>query len=139
MPKIYAWVTGERYTYESLENGDAEERGWVDVLWSRRQFVDSRNDARPIVDEWLPHADLPDALRRAVDDAEDREEFAEIIRQALRDTLGAWEDNGDGTFYGVDGEDDYETGDHYTYALHFVIKDGAGERGWHPSEFGIDL
>lgn len=125
MPKIYAYMTGERYTPESIEHGDAEERGWVDPSWSRRVFHESRNDVRPLMDEWMPHDNLPDVLRP--------ESLADIVADVLAE-LGSYEDNGDGTFYGVDSHDDYETGETYRYAIHFVLKDSTGERSWHPSE-----
>ena len=131
MPKVYAYVTGERVTAESAEHGDAAERGWVDPTFSMREFFDNRNDARPVMDEWMPHDNLPDVLRPA-------EPLEEIVADALARYLGAWEDNGDGTFYGVDATEDYSTGDTLTYAVHFTLKDGSTERPWHPSELGDD-
>lgn len=127
--KVFAFMTGERHTPESIEHGDAEERGWVDPRWSKRTFWESRNDVRPVMEEWMPHDNLPDVLRP--------DDLGESVREALAE-LGAFTDNGDGTFYAADAEEDFETGNSYTYALHFVAKDGSGERGWHPSEAGIE-
>jgi hypothetical protein len=127
---LHVFMTGERVTPESAEHGDAEERGWVDPRWSTRVFHDSRNDAGSVLSVSLDDPDLE-----------------EQVRDALDTHLGAFEDNGDGTFYGVDGEDDYETGAHYSYALHFVRKsfdgvtppNGYVEAPWHPADAGIDL
>lgn len=120
MGRITAWMTGERITADSAVHSDVEERGWVDLSWSRRVFFDSRNDVEPLFscDENDP-------------------ELIEYVREALS-TLGAYEDNGDGTFYGVDSESCYKTGDEFTYAVHFVRKSGAegnyAEENWDPAD-----
>jgi hypothetical protein len=131
---VFAHMTGERITAESAEFGDAAERGWVDPSWSRTVFHESRNDVRPIVSEDLDSEDLADYVREAIEE------------------LGAYEDNGDGTFYAADSDSDYVTGDEFRYALHFTLKYRTNrsvpgmpkvplfeERGWHPSEAGIAL
>ena len=132
MGVIYAFVTGERHTAESTAFGNFAEAGWVDPRYSMRELFDSRNDVSPIFKEWEQHDSLPDILRC--------EDFDQRIREVLADTLGAYEDNGDGTFYASDTKIwEYESGDSYSYAVHFTLKDSNGERDWHPSEAGIEL
>jgi hypothetical protein len=81
----------------------------------------------------------------------DSEDLADYVREAIEE-LGAYTDNGDGTFYSVDSDVDYVTGADYRYALHFTLKYRTNrsvpgmpkvplfeERDWHPSEAGIAL
>ena len=131
--RVFAFMTGERVTPESAERGDFEESGWVDPSWSRRMLHESRNDVRPLMSEDTDSEDLADAVTAALAE------------------LGAYADNGDGTFYGQDSKSDFTTGDDWTYAVHFTVKyrdpgrpdaepfAGYIERDWHPSETGIDL
>ena len=102
---LHVFMTGERITPESAEQGDAAERGWVDPQFSTHEFFDSRNDAGSVLS--VPLSD-PDLTGQIVD--------------ALQFYLGGWEDNGDGTFYSTGDGVDYATGDSYRYALHFVRK-----------------
>lgn len=105
MARIFAYLTGERHTPESVEHGDAAERGWIDPWWSHNALFDSRNDVRPVVDVW-----------------EDDEELGDLVADAL-DLLGAWESSDGSTFYGIDPwDEDYRTGEHWQAALHFVRK-----------------
>lgn len=132
--RITAWLTGESVTPESAAHGDWAEHGWVDPQWSLRVFHDSRNDVRPLLDM-----------------AEDDPDLAESVRDVLSEYLGSYADNGDGTFYGQDSSEDYQTGTSYTYAVHFVAKyrdasapdaepyAGYVERSWHPADNGVTL
>ena len=141
--RVFAFMTGERVTPESAEHGDAEERGWISPDYSMTTFFDSRNDVAPVMSEPV-YADMTD---------EEREILADAVADAL-ERLGAYADNGDGTFYGQDSRAEWSwawdvpEGD-YTYAIHFVVKyrdpsrpdaepfAGYVERSWHPSEAGI--
>jgi hypothetical protein len=113
--RIFAHWTADRVSQESSENGLAEESGWVNRRGSR-EIYESRNDVRP-------------EINMDVDDPDLREFIADLdLRHA--------EDNGDGTFYFQDEDIDLDTGDSWTYALHFTQKylgpTGWVEREWHP-------
>lgn len=131
---IYAFLTCTRVRWEEDAEGNpieepVEDHGWVDRSWSPYVLHESRNDVRPEVDE-----------------PEDSEDLADTVREALG-RLGAYEDNGDGTFYGQDDDKpfhDNPEGWRYSYALHFTRKGGASEgyaeRPWHPvNDGGITL
>lgn len=123
MGQIFAFMTA---TVVKLDG--TEEYGWIDPRWSRTTLLESRNDAGTVVNERESDEDLPD-----------------WVRDALGTHLGAYEDNGDGTFCGTDSFTDPDTGLDWTYSLHFVRKffnerDGWTERAWHPATDGrIDL
>lgn len=120
--KLYAFMTGEYVTDESAAEGEAAEMGWVDPSWSSQTFFDSRNDVRPVLDT----------------DTDD-EELEDDVKSVLG-KLGAYEDNGDGTFY---SQQNYHNKGWYTYAIHFFTKsygpNGWQEKPWHPSEAGISV
>lgn len=84
--------------------------GWIDPGWSRTVLHESRNDVGPVVSEDLDSDGHPSP------------EGEEEIFDAVHNNLGAFEDNGDGTFYGQDVYQEPETGQYWTYALHFVRK-----------------
>jgi hypothetical protein len=116
-----AYMTGERHTSESLECGDAAERGWVDPNWSMTDLQEARNYVRPAA-EYNP---------LDPEDVEDYPTVAAWIAATVAEHLGAAEDNGDGTWYGVDAQThDYTTDDTYTYSLHFHVKRHTSSRGW---------
>lgn len=116
MGHIFAFMTADRAGLES----ESEEYGWIDPKWSRTELFDSRNDVTPLVDCDENDPDLADYVREALE------------------TLGAYDDNGDGSFYGqsVAGHE----GAFWRYALHFTCKfhgdDGWKERPWHPVNDG---
>lgn len=116
---LHVFMTGERVSVESAASGDFVEAGYVDPAWSWRVFQD-RNNAGTVLSVSMSDPDRD-----------------ELVRDVVDRLLGTYDDNGDGTLYGIAGEDDYATGDHYSYALHFVHKFyGAGqaryiERPWY--------
>lgn len=123
--KLWAFMTGEYVTEESAAEGMAEEIGWVDPHYSRKTLFENRNYVNPMLETDTEAEELED-------------DVYSILGQ-----IGVYEDNGDGTFYGVDTEKDYDTSGHYRYDIHFVVKyygkDGWTERPWHPSEAGIEV
>jgi hypothetical protein len=117
---IGAFMTGDHVTAESAASGDVAESGYIDPNWSRTTIQD-RNNAGPLF--WV---------------REDDDELPQLVREALAE-LHMPDDNHDGTFYGQGEEQDPETGDYFTYAVHFVRKsiDASGahvERPWIPSD-----
>lgn len=111
---IFAHLTATVLRADS-EDGETED-GWIDPSWSMHVLHESRNDVRPVVSCSEDDPDLADYVREALDD------------------LGAYEDNGDGTFYGIDApltRETLETGDTWLYALHFTRKAWSSARGWH--------
>lgn len=107
---LHVFMTGERVSVESAVTGDYVEAGYVDPDWSWHVFQD-RNNAGTVLSVPMSHPDRD-----------------ELVRDVVDRLLGAYADNGDGTLYGIAGEDDYATGDHYSYALHFVHKFYGGGR-----------
>lgn len=101
-----------------------EEDGWIDPRWSMFILEESRNYVHPLFME-----------------PEDSEDLADEVRDAL-DRFGAFEDNGDGTFYASDPQDEGVW--RYDYAIHFTRKffgpRGWTEEAWHPKNDGnIDI
>lgn len=111
--KFYAYMTAD-----VVYPDGREEYGWVDPSWSRTTLYASRSDAGPILDVM------------------DNDEFlADKVREILGDG-SAYEDNGDGTYYGADSEQSPETGAYWRYAVHFTCESGDGEFPWHPVKDG---
>jgi len=131
---IFAFYTCTRVRWEEDADGNTledpiTENGWVDWAWSPYVLHESRNDVRPAVDV----------------DLSDRETLADEIEDALG-KLGAYRDNGDGTFYAEDDDSpvhDNPEGWRYSYALHFKRKylgaNGYVEVPWHPREAGMEV
>ena len=97
-----------------------EESGWIDRSWSRYVLHDSRNDVRSVF----------------IVDEIDTETLTEEVRDVL-EWLGAYEDNGDGTFYASENDDEpYDDPWRYSYAVHFTRKffdwNGWTEESWIP-------
>lgn len=123
------WADDPDYDAETdtvrLEN-PIEEYGWVDVAWSRYELHDSRNDVSPLVSEDEESEDLEDEVKNALG------------------WLGAYEDNGDGTFYAADVDQPHDSPWDYDYAIHFTRKTYANhvwtQEPWHPvKDGGIQL
>lgn len=87
--------TADVVTEESAALGDVDRRGWVDPKWSMREVFDGRED-----------------VRSEVFDTE-----AEALKY-IADTIGAYDDNGDGTYYSQDASQDWKTGEYWSYAAH---------------------
>ena len=111
--KIYAYMTAD-----AVYPDGREEYGWIDPEWSRTTLYDSREDVAPLMELHESDPFLPDAVR-------------EILGGG-----SAYEDNGDGTFYGDDSEQSPETGAYWRYAVHFKRESGNGELPWHPVKDG---
>lgn len=89
-------VTYDIVTNESAERGDIAESGFVTPGEWRNDMSEAPNgpDFEPI-----------------------KAEHALTLAEAI-DLIGLVSDNGNGSFYEVDGRDNYTTGDHETRALH---------------------
>lgn len=113
---VYLFVTADRVTEESAQNGDAEERGWVREVGSR-EIYENRNYVAPT------------AQAEAWDLAygPDREDERADLR-AVVESLGAYYYDGRGTYYGEDGQVDDATGDTFNYAVHVFVKHLDGGR-----------
>lgn len=96
-----------------------EEFGWIDPD-SKTQFVSSREEAEVFNYELNPS------------DEGSREILRDLIRDALC-ILGAFTDNGNGTFSSEDTYMSKETGVSYLYSLHFKYN----ETGWDISRSGL--
>jgi hypothetical protein len=119
MGQIFAFMTA---TMVDTNGNDVD--GWIDPGCSMTEFCEARNYVAPVVS-----CDVRD------------NDLADYVRDAL-ESLGAYADNGDGTFYGEDSRQD-DAGNDWTYALHFVHKyqgnDGPldwRESDWHPTTDG---
>jgi hypothetical protein len=95
MTKFEVAFTGEKVTEESAAIGDAEERGWVDLHWNRKQFHENKEDVRTFEFDSLAEA----------------EEFIES-------EIGSYDSYDGGTWYAADPDIDYVTGASYSYAAH---------------------
>ncbi len=118
---LYAYVTGERHTPESLTFGDAEERGYVDWDYSSTTLFDSRNDVRPLI-----AVDAVDLLIGRLYSSglylTENEVRAEIL-DAIREVIGYADSSDDGTIYSADATiPDYSSPDTFTYAVHVFVK-----------------
>jgi hypothetical protein len=115
--KIYAYMTAD-----AVYPDGREEHGWIDPEWSHTELFTAREDVDPIMEI----------------DAGD-EFLADAIREILGDG-GAFEDNGDGTYYGSSSTQCQETGVYWGYAVHFIRESGDAEFPWHPvKDGGIEL
>lgn len=95
MTKFEVAFTGEKVTEESAAFGDAEERGWVDIRWSRKEFYMDKEDVRTF-------------------EFDTREEAEKFIESEIGSA-----DSYDGyTWYAADPDIDYVTGASYSYAAH---------------------
>ena len=132
--RIYA--TCDRYTPESVAEGDAEEHGWVGSL-SDTAIYPSRNDVAPILEYRVM---LNGTIRQESwhDTPEEaREEMLEEISELLRD-LGSFETDDGSTLYASDSVTwDYRTADEYRYAVHAHVKHYTAERGWVEDDLDI--
>lgn len=137
---VYVFGTGERWTPESLEWGDTDERGWVDPTWCRRDLHVSRNDVDPFVAVRV--ADLQTGrlyANGATDSPQDvREEVLDAIRDALQ---SAAESSERGNIYAADSVSwDLSTNEVFIYAAHVTVKYHALDgRGWVEEPVHIDL
>lgn len=124
--KVYAFMTATAVKWEDPESEDYSERhGWIDRE-EMFELEESRNYVRPLVSV----------------DLDETEELTEAIRDVLGDG-SLWEDNGDGSFYGISESTD-DDGWTFTYAVHFKLKTygalGWVETEWHPeNDGGISL
>lgn len=118
---LYVYVTGERYTPESLAHGDAEESGWIDWSWSATTLHVLRTYVRPLI---------------AVDVADiDRGE----ILDAIRAVIGHADSSERGTIYATDATiPDYSLPDTFTYAVHVFVKRNTA-KGYEESPVHIPL
>lgn len=129
---VRVYVTAERVTPESAEHGDAAERGYVSEVGSR-EIYESRNDVAPAFEATAR------ALTYGHDYGNGLTMTADEMRAAAREiveSLGAYEDNGDGTSYAAEAVQDYRTGDDYFYAVHGHVK-YLTARGWLESPVDI--
>lgn len=111
--KLKMYVTVDRYTPESIEHGDAEERGWARAV-GEADIYENRNYVSPIVDEWFSDGDPRGWWSN--------EDAPDYVRDAL-DSLGAYETDGNGTYYAADHMTlDYATGETFSYAIHAHVK-----------------
>jgi uncharacterized membrane protein len=89
--------TADVTTPESAELGDFEASGWIDPYWSMRVLHDSDSDLTESVFDTL----------------EEAEAFIEK-------TIGPADSYDGGSWYAADGEDDYASGAHWSYAGHIT-------------------
>ena len=94
--QILVWVrfTADRITEESAAEGMAAESGWIDPIRAR--------DIRPNREDVAPYG------------FSSREEAVEWVESVI----GAIETGNYVTYYGVDAQQDMETGDYWMYAAH---------------------
>ncbi len=115
MARIQAFVSASTV---DLDYPHREGNGWIDWGWSSTLLHENRDDVDPLVDI----------------DETDSETLADEIPDAIGEVLGAYCNNGSGTFYGEDSEN--RDGVSYTYAVHFKRIDGYHETLWCPVEDG---
>ena len=84
---------------DTADHGFCDPGGWYYSLLSAEVERDTRENPHLYWQPWKP-GNLRAAIRAAQD-------------------WGCTEDNGDGSFYSVDPEIDYQTGEHKSYAVHF--------------------
>jgi len=123
MGNIFAFMTADAVDHHG-EDDYTERHGWIDPSWSRTTLFESRNDVEPLLNMSEQDPELWERVRDIVDSHA--------------------EDNGDGTFYGVDECQDFATGTVWTYAIHFKRKfygtTGWTEEAWHPTaDAGVPL
>lgn len=124
MGQIFAFITATAVSLEDDENSRRERNGWIDRE-DMTELEESRNYVRPLI---------------SVDESD-----AETLAEEIRDVLGdgsLYEDNGDGTYYGI--TENVHDGWSFTYAVHFKRKylgsAGYVEVAWHPeNDGGISL
>ena len=115
MAQIQAFVSAST---AELDHPYRENNGWIDWGWSSTLLHENRDDVEPLIDI----------------DEEDSEALADEIPDVLGIVLGAYCNNGSGTFYGQDSEN--HDGVSYTYAVHFKRVDETTETLWCPVEDG---
>lgn len=108
MSYIHAFMTATVVRANGLE-----EHGWVDASWSKTTLWAARNDAGTLLS--TPEHD-------------------EYLMEYISDLVYGYRDNGDGTFYAEDPEVDIETGDSWSYAIHFISKNYQ-TNGWGETPF----
>lgn len=115
MARIQAFVTASTV---DLDYPHREGNGWIDWGWSSVLLHENREDVEPVIDI----------------DESDRDAVTDEIPDVIGEVLGAYYNNGSGTFY---AEDAYEReGVSYSYALHFKRVDDKTESAWCPVEDG---
>lgn len=115
MARIQAFVTASTV---DLDYPHREGNGWIDWGWSSTLLHENRDDVDPLVDI----------------DEDDDYALQNEIPDAIGEVLGAYTNNGSGTFYGEDAET--RDGVSYTYAVHFKRVDRDTETLWCPVEDG---
>ena len=87
--------TADVVTPESAEHGDYDRSGWIDPKWSKTVIYDEYKDVTHFV-------------------FDDREAAEAFILETIGDA-----DSYDGyTWYAADSDDDYVTGENWSYAAH---------------------
>lgn len=115
MARIQAFVTASTV---DLDYPYREGNGWIDWGWSSIRLHENRDDVDPVIDI----------------DETDREALTDEIPDIIGEVLGAYYNNGAGTFYGEDSRE--RNGVSYSYALHFKRIDERTESDWCPVEDG---
>ena len=125
--RVAIFATADVVTPESAAWGDADRRGWVSDLSSFSDPEESRNYVAPIWSAYVHEIREGREHYGAFDTAaEVRQEILDIL-----DRLGAYSDNGDGTYYAEDAvTHDYTSADSWMYALHVSVKHLDPMRGW---------
>lgn len=110
------YVTCDRVTSESAENGSVAEMGWVDAVGSSTIY-ESRNDVEPVYEVAFDNGDVSKGSEYV-----DWEDALSALDDTIA-TLGAYESSDGSTLYGVDGHVlDYATDNVYNYAMHAHVK-----------------
>lgn len=119
--RLYVYVTGDRYTPESISEGLSEENGWVDWHYNRTIFEESRNNVRPLIS--VDVSELMHGREYGNGISDTPEEVREEILNAIREVIGYADFSDNGTIYGAN-EDiwDYSSSDTYMYAVHVFVK-----------------
>lgn len=115
MALIQAFVTASTV---DLDYPHREGDGWIDWGWSSTLLHSERDDVDPVI---------------SIDET-DREALEDEIPDIIGEVLGAYTNNGAGTFYAEDAET--RDGVSYSYALHFKRIDDKTESAWCPVEDG---
>jgi len=94
-----------------------ESHGWIDPPWSLTELHQNRNDVTPVLSM----------------DADDPE-----LMEYIRELVVFHDNNGDGTFYAQDVQNDKITDFGWRYAIHFKRK-YFGPNGWTEEDFIPEL
>lgn len=118
---LYVYVTGERYTPESIAFGDAAERGYVDWSYSSTTLHESRNDVRPLIA--VDAVDLRNGRFYSSGLYLTESEVRSEVLDDIREVIGHADSSENGTIYSADETIwDYASPDTFMYTAHVFVK-----------------